>query len=137
MIKHQMVKAHNFHIPVMGIGFTIDSPIKVSQFGINSVVSLVDDELMEKLRKVYSKKFKLNYIEISSKINDYRAKRISSYLNLLQEISELKFEDLKKSALGIKQYFNLQLNPTDDSVAIGQLPQKERMQLGQIDVNIM
>src|SRR5690554_819210 len=102
-----MIKAHSFHIPVMGIGFTIDSPIKVAQYGIDSVVSLVDDELMEKLRKVYSKKFKISYIEISNKINDYRAKRITSYLNLLKEASEQKFEELKNSANGLKDYFNL------------------------------
>jgi len=44
-----MKKAHSFHIPVMGIGFTIDSPIKIAHFGIDSVVSLVDDELIEKI----------------------------------------------------------------------------------------
>jgi len=130
MIKHQMVKAHNFHIPVMGIGFTIDSPIKVAQYGIDSVVSLVDDELMEKLRKVYSKKFKINYVEISNKINDYRAKRITSYLNLLKEVSEQKFEELKKSANDLKEYFNLLPKQalSIDEKDIG---------IGSIDVNIM
>ncbi len=49
-------KAHTFHIPVMGIGFTVDTPLKVSQFGINSVISLVDDMLMERLRKMYCEK---------------------------------------------------------------------------------
>ena len=34
---------HTFHIPVMGTGFTIDTPIKVAKYGISSVVSLVDD----------------------------------------------------------------------------------------------
>ena len=27
--------AHNFHIPVMGLAYTIDSPIRVAQFGIS------------------------------------------------------------------------------------------------------
>ena len=45
-----MSKAHTFHIPVMGIGFTIDTPLKVSQYGIDSVISLVDDILLEKIR---------------------------------------------------------------------------------------
>ena len=47
-----MNKKHSFHIPVMGIGFTVDTPLKVSQFGIDSVISLVDDVLLEKLRKM-------------------------------------------------------------------------------------
>ena len=51
-----MKNIHLFHIPVMGIGFTIDSPLKVAQYVIDSVVSLVDDILIEKLRKIYSDK---------------------------------------------------------------------------------
>jgi len=50
-----------------GIGFTIDTPLKVSQFGIDSVISLVDDKLLEKLRKMYSEKFELQYNEINEK----------------------------------------------------------------------
>ncbi|PWH86335.1 hypothetical protein [Brumimicrobium oceani] len=127
-----MTKAHSFHIPVMGIGFTIDSPMKVAQYGIDSVVSLVDDELMEKLRKVYSKKFKINYIEIPKKINDYRAKRITSYLNLIKEVSEQRFEELKKSANGLKDYFSL----CNEEIPAKELC-KNNMTLGSIDVNIM
>ena len=52
-------RAHSFHIPVMGIGFTIDTPLKVAHYGIDSVVSLVDDILLEKLRKMYTNKFGL------------------------------------------------------------------------------
>ncbi len=47
-----MTKAHSFHIPVMGIGYTVDTPLKVAQYGIDSVISLVDDILLEKLRKM-------------------------------------------------------------------------------------
>ena len=69
----------------MGIGFTIDSPLKVAQYGIDSVISLVDDILLEKLRKMYSEKFEIPYYEITDKINDFRAKRITSYLNLIND----------------------------------------------------
>ena len=41
---------HNFHIPVMGLAYTIDSPIRVAHFGISSVISITDDELTEKMR---------------------------------------------------------------------------------------
>ena len=39
---------HTFHIPVMGLAYTIDSPIRVAQYGISSVVSITDDEVIEK-----------------------------------------------------------------------------------------
>jgi len=71
-----LLKAHSFHIPVMGIGFTIDTPLKVSQYGIDSVISLVDDILLEKLRKMYCGKYELPYNEITEKTEDFRAKRI-------------------------------------------------------------
>ncbi len=64
-----MANTHSFHIPVMGIAYTIDTPLKVSQYGINSVISLVDDMLLEKLRKMYCEKFQIPYKEISDKIN--------------------------------------------------------------------
>ncbi|MCF6361585.1 MAG: hypothetical protein L3J29_12595 [Cyclobacteriaceae bacterium] len=91
------IKSHSFHIPVMGTGFTIDSPIKVAQYGISSVISLVDDLLIEKMREFYSKNINEPFHEISNKIEDYRAKRITAYLNLVDKIVEDKFEELKNS----------------------------------------
>ena len=106
-----MKKQHSFHIPVMGIGFTVDTPLKVSHFGIDSVISLVDDILLEKLRKMYCKQNDIPYYEISDKSEDFRAKRITSYLNLIKELAEKKFDDLKNTASEkgneIKEYFNM------------------------------
>ena len=106
-----MSKTHTFHIPVMGIGFTIDTPLKISHYGIDSVISLVDDILIEKIRKVYSEKYEIPYKEISDKIDDFRAKRITSYLNLVNEITERKFDEIKKAARDksddIKDYLSL------------------------------
>jgi len=61
-----MKQTHTFHIPVMGTAFTADTPLKVAQYGIDSVVSIVDDVLLERLRKVYSEKYGFDYIEIKS-----------------------------------------------------------------------
>ena len=61
-----IMKSHSFHIPVMGIGFTLETPLKVSQYGMESVISLVDDMLLEKIRKVYCVKFNIPYEEISN-----------------------------------------------------------------------
>lgn len=148
-----MSKTHSFHIPVMGIAFTIDTPLKVSQFGIDSVISLVDDILLEKLRKMYSEKFKLPYEEITDKIEDFRAKRITSYLNLINKLAEKKFEEIKnvttEKAHELKEYFNL----LPDSSTLKQDFQKitakhfnldeirtwvkTNLSMGSIDVNIM
>lgn len=108
-------KPHSFHIPVMGIGFTIDSPLKVAQYGIDSVISLVDDILIEKLRKMYSEKFEIPYQEITNKVDDFRAKRITSYLNLISDVVDKKFEAMKKSALDMGHDFKtyLDLLPTN------------------------
>jgi hypothetical protein len=45
---------HTFHIPVMGTGFTVDSPLRVARYGIDSVISLVDDTLLEAMRCKYA-----------------------------------------------------------------------------------
>ena len=87
---------NTFHIPVMGLAYTIDSPIRVAQYGISSVISIIDDELIEKMNAFYSKKFNLPYQEISKKANDYRAERITSYLNLVDTIVKEKFSKFKK-----------------------------------------
>ena len=106
-----MNNLHSFHIPVMGIGFTIDTPLKVAQFGMDSVISLVDDILLERLRKMYSTKFEIPYNEITEKIDDFRAKRITSYLNLIHDLAEKKFEALKnvtaEKSNEIKEYISM------------------------------
>lgn len=99
-------KIHNFHIPVMGLAFTIDSPLRVAQYGIDSVVSIMDDDLIEKMRAFYAQKFQKPYQEISIKVEDYRAKRITSYLNLLDELISSKFENYKEEL--IKNYKSLE-----------------------------
>ncbi|WP_109851323.1 hypothetical protein [Aquimarina sp. AU58] len=105
------MKLHSFHIPVMGIGFTIDTPLKVSHLGIDSVISLVDDILLEKLRKMYCDTFEMPYNEITESIEDFRAKRITSYLNLMNDLAERKFNQLKnittECSNELKQYFNI------------------------------
>ena len=148
-----MLKAHTFHIPVMGIGFTIDSPLKVSKFGIDSVISLVDDILIEKMRKMYCSKFKVPYEEITEKMEDFRAKRITSYLNLINNLSEKKFEEFKKVTTdtknNISNFFEILSNTSPLKQQFIKLTKtnydfnevstwlKENLSMGAIDVNIM
>ena len=145
---------HTFHIPVMGLAYTIDSPIRVAKYGISSVISIIDDDLIEKMNSFYSTKFDIPYQEITQKIHDYRAERITSYLNLVDKIVKDKFENFKnelaesKSALDnyiamlpnkseIKQ--GLQ-NLVDDGVAFKENIKnflENNLTRGDIDVNIM
>ena len=87
---------HEFHIPVMGTGHSVDTPIRVAYLGITSVISLVDDLLLEKIRKYYSKKFSLPYSNIPANEKDGRAKRITAYLETVQEIVRIKMDRIKK-----------------------------------------
>lgn len=90
-------QTHSFHIPVMGIGFTIDTPVKVAHLGISSVVPLVDDFLMEKMREFYCIKIGVPFIPITSANLDARCKRITAYLNLVEKMAVEKFENLKNT----------------------------------------
>jgi hypothetical protein len=82
----------------MGIGFTIDTPVKVAHLGISSVMSLVDDMLAEKMREMYSNKLNLPYQPITEKNSkDHRAERITAYLNLVDKIVHDKFAAMKRS----------------------------------------
>ncbi|WP_231374031.1 hypothetical protein [Aureivirga marina] len=94
--KMDRKEAHNFYIPVMGLAYTIDSPIKVAHYGISSVMSIVDDILVEQMNEHYAKKYSLPFQKYSSKDIYARANRIKDYLNNVQKIVETKFEDFKQ-----------------------------------------
>ena len=137
----------------MGIGFTIDTPVKVAQYGISSVISLVDDLLMEKMREFHSLKLNIPFEAISNKIEDFRAKRITAYLNLIDKIVKEKFEELKNSALEksgeLKKHLEMlpayskliqeynKIVQGSDRVKKIQNWLKENLSIGSIDVNIM
>ena len=137
----------------MGIGFTIDAALRVSQYGIDSVISLVDDILLEKLRKMYCDKFAIPYIAITDDTEDFRAKRITSYLNLINNLAKKKFEELSDAAIEksdeIKKYFDMLPDSSTIKQKIKSLSSeyfdpnkagnwlKDNLSMGSIDVNIM
>ncbi len=150
-----MNNIHSFYIPVMGTGFSIDTPIKVAKYGISSVISLVDDTLIEQIRKYYCGVSGEEYIEISKFDEDSRARRITEYLNLVQRIVNKEFNNLKNSAFTrgseitkyfellptespLKQIYKKMLN-THDPVEKNNLQEQLRqdIQPGEINVNIM
>lgn len=146
---------HKFHIPVMGLAYTIDSPIKVARFGISSVISIVEDRLIEMMRKHYYPLASREYYPISMHETDYRAKRITDYLNLVNTIVEAQVEKMRTAAFEagseIVKYF--EMLPDDSSLkqlyrqmmdAVCErekesIASRLRLQIkaGSIDVNIM
>ncbi|MEE8316275.1 MAG: hypothetical protein V3R70_06955 [Syntrophobacteria bacterium] len=146
--------SHSFHIPVMGTGFTIDTPLRVAKYGISSVIPLVDDVLVEQVRKYHCEKHGEPYEKISNRDQDARALRITAYLNLLDRLIRPQIEALQASPFEdgseITRYFEL-LPETPLKRAYGEMfattePEaKARMQEdlrqhavpGSIDVNIM
>lgn len=145
---------HTFHIPVMGLAFTIDTPVKTAPYGISSVISIVDDGLIEKMREHYSTRIGIPYTLISEKVKDFRAERITSYLDLIQDIVNQKFEEVKNSIHDKgeeirklvdmlpdysevkKRFYELLENGTILKQDISKWIQ-ENIQPGSIDVNIM
>lgn len=146
---------HSFHIPVMGTGFTIDTPIKVAKFGISSVITIGDDELCESVRDFYSKLYNIPFDPVLRTSQNYKVKRITRFLNFTNSIIENQIQLIKKeefdSGTDITKYFellqdntdlkkqyNLMLN-TDDEIEKNKLKEtlKSKIQPGKIDVNIM
>jgi hypothetical protein len=150
-----MVKKHTFQIPVMGIGFTIDTPLKVAPFGMSSVISLGDDLLLERMREFYSNKTNKPFVGVPRDASDGRANRITLYLNLINEMVKKKLEDLKSASFekgseltkyfemlpdfsDLKKEYNRMMAEKDSSVIEkiqGWL--KDNMEHGDIDVNVM
>ena len=87
---------HKLHIPVMGTGFSIDTPIRVAHFGISSVMSIMDDVLIEKVREHYCNKFNLKFLPITRWSEDSRARRITAYIDTVIEIVQIQFDKIKK-----------------------------------------
>lgn len=138
----------------MGLAFTIDTPIKVAKYGISSVVSIMEDELIEQMRECVSNAKNINYKKIEQKDIDYRAKRITAYLNLLNEIVKEQINEIRNADFendeDIKKYFQMlpddskvkktylllnTLNSKEKELAIQNL--RKKIIAGSIDVNIM
>ena len=139
----------------MGTGFSIDTPVKVAKYGIHSVISLVDDTLIEQMRKFYCEKYQQPYTPITKYDEDFRARRITAYLDLVHFIVEKEFEAVKNSEFKpeseITKYFEMlpedsvlkaayrhMLSCSDERLKKAlQKNLRESMRAGDINVNIM
>lgn len=146
---------HTFHIPVLGLAYSIDTPLKVARFGISSVVSIADDELCERMRKYHSDLNNEPYVDIHKSETNSRARRITAYLNLLKKLIDNQIEFIKKQSFEagteLTKYFELLDENTIQKkfynnmlkLPIGKKRENLENQLrnevkaGSIDVNIM
>lgn len=145
---------HRFHIPVMGIGFTVDTALKVARFGISSVSSIIEDILIERMRAIHSKETHREYVEIKDKDYDKRARRVTAYLDLMHDIVEDQVKALKAEPFeqGNDIYTYFELLPSDSELRkefeqmlvlnepekfLAQEKLRAKIVAGSIDVNIM
>jgi len=151
---YNKTNTHTFQIPVLGTGFSIDTPLKVAKYGIPSVISLVDDTLIEQMRKHHSRKNGIPYEPIKKGSEDWRARRITSYLNLIDSLVKRDFKSLKESPFNgeseICRYFQLLPDndlkreylkmidlPAGPERALLENKLRSMVTAGSIDVNIM
>ena len=144
---------HTFHIPVMGTAFTAETPLRVAKYGIDSVIALADDVLLERLRKIYSDENDITYLAIKNNTKDYRSNRITAYLDMVNDLVSEKFDEFITSTSSrfeeVKKYFEMLPDGSsikDDfheiiskSFTFEDLSDwlKENLSFGSIDVNIM
>ncbi len=146
---------HTFHVPVMGTAFTIDTPIKVARFGISSVMSIGDDELCETMRRHYCQEYAIPFEPIKKWDEDFRARRITAYLDLVHDIVTLQVSQLKAQTFGegtdLSKYFELlpdnsalrsrylEMKAEADSIKRAAIEAELRGSIvaGSLDVNIM
>jgi len=147
--------SHTFHIPVLGLAYSVDTPVKVARYGISSVVSIVDDILIERMRQLYTEKNNETFIPIDTKEEDFRSKRITGYLNLINKIVDNQFQSLKaepfEPGTDITRYFELLPETSELKIKYRQMLQetnpdnqnrlqeelRKEMVKGEIQVNIM
>ena len=146
---------HTFHIPVLGLGYSVDTPIKVSHLGISSVASIVDDEMIERMRKLHTLKNGELYSAIHTNEPDFRSRRITAYLNLMERVVNKQYDLLKQQPFEdgneLTRYFELlpetsALKKQYKKMLLSKDPQEQKamqetlrnsLKKGAIDVNIM
>jgi hypothetical protein len=139
----------------MGTGFTIDTPAHVAKYGISSVVSLVDDILLEQIRQYWCEQEGVKFEPVPRDHPDPRARRVTTYLDLIDRIVKRQFEEVKAQSFetgsDIVNFFEMleddnpdkllyrEMEACEDAERKAELQDQLRvtMSSGRIDVNIM
>jgi hypothetical protein len=138
----------------MGTGFTVDTPLRIARFGISSVISLVDDELIEQMRQYHCAQFREPYEPITAADPDARARRITAYLDMVDRLVKKQLALLKAApfepgseitryyellpASALKDtYLRMLATPETEEKTLLQEELRQKIVAGSIDVNIM
>lgn len=149
------MSAHTFHIPVLGVAYSVDTPLKVARFGISSVMSIVDDSLLERLRTHYEAQRGRAYTVINDRDHDARARRVTAYLDMVhdmvhEQVAAMKAEGFTEDG-DLRRYFEFlpdesplkamyrTMEASDDPELVARLSAQliAQVQPGSLDVNIM
>src|SRR5690606_26910953 len=122
--------------------------------GITSALSIIEDNLIEMMRKHYYQENNETYVPIEKHEENYRVRRITDYLNLVNRNVQSKFERLKESAFekgseivkyfemlpeesGLKEKYHQFLEAHGEAKAELEQLLRKHMRPGGIEVNIM
>ncbi len=139
----------------MGLGYTIDTPLRVAHLGISSVVSIIEDDLVERMREYHGKRAGESFEPIAKDAHDHRARRITAYLDLLDRLVARNMERVRNEPFAVgaesttyfellpdeaplKQRYNtLRAMPAGAEREAAERALRADMRPGSIDVNIM
>lgn len=148
-------RTHRFLIPVMGTGHSIDTPLRVARWGICSVISLVDDVMIEQVHRLHCQRRGLAFEPVSPREPKARAERIRRYLDFLfdqvqEQMAQLKalpfapdsdktrwFELLPDSSPLKVEYEAVLKMDRGESRDLAEAALTAKMEPGSIDANIM
>lgn len=149
------MSAHTFHIPVLGVAYSVDTPLKVARFGISSVMSIIDDTLLERLRTHYEAQRGRAYTVINNRDHDARARRVTAYLDMVhdmvhEQVAAMKAEGFTEDG-DLRRYFDFlpdgsplkamyrTMEASNDAELIARLAAQliAQVEPGSMDVNIM
>ena len=106
MLKDKMVTRRRSHSD-----FILKLFMRYVFNGIASVVSIIEDLLIESMRSYYYPFANLPFVPITAKEKDYRSKRITDYLNLVNHIVTEQIQKLKNEVFEagseIVKYFEM------------------------------
>jgi hypothetical protein len=99
----------------MGIAYSIDAPLRVAKYGINSVLSIMDDALLDKVRKVYSEKYGIPYTPIPSDNPEARSNRVKAFLDMVDYVTQRQVDEFKSNCSIAEAIKFLDLLPTESA----------------------
>src|SRR4051812_47355641 len=79
----------------MGIGFTVDSALRVAKLGISTVMSLADDRLIERVRRHYCDALGLPCLPVTAHDDDPRARRTTAWLDFVDGVVERQMAEIR------------------------------------------